>query len=898
VRSGEQAVESVGEAFATVAARHPERLALGDGEERVSYRELARRGAAVAGGLLEAAPEALGGAWSGGDWEGRPVFLLLDQGVDFIVGILGVLRAGMAFAPLDPRNPDERNRAMTADAAAPVVLASAAHAEAARRLGAGRVLMLEELLAASPPERWPRVGSEDLAQILYTSGSTGRPKGVLHTHGDLLGNTENHRRAFGIVPEDRQSLLYPCSVYGGCRDILNALLSGASVWHYPVRRLGVAPLPEWLRQNRITIYCSVATVWRQLAAALDGRGFPDLRLVKLGGEAVEAADVAVWRDRFAPGGTSLSCGLASTETGAVGQVFVDPEAAGESTRVPCGFPVDGVEVRMLDAEGRDVPRGEVGEIVVAGRFVARGYWRRPELSARVFGELPDRPGWRVYRSGDLGRWRDDGMFEHRGRADGQVKVHGNRVELGEVESALRALEGVAAAAVVVRRLDGRTVLRACWSGGACATEELRERLARRLPAYMVPGEWQWFEELPQLPNGKVDRHALAEWEARGGGEARAEEGLLGGVIEVCSEALGGVEVAADDDFFTLGGDSIAATRLVLGLERRFGPRYRLDLIASAATPRRMAERVARDLASGGVGPSRVIATREGFRVSLLCLKEGCAGEPPLLLAPPAGGAVMPYAEIAARLPAEQPVWALRIAPPLGRRPWRAELDLAELAAIARELIEARLSPGPVVLAGWSFGGFLSWAVAERLARPPWQVLGLIVIDSDATMPERRAGWRELKRTIEVVRGVMRARGEMLKKMRRASWVLWSRRGDRGGSVARLVLRILPSRFDLELRALVDEELQLIFEMRVSLWTMPAYLRAIRRYPLEPGEWPLVVMRSGGEPGADGALGWRELGRGGVEVRELGGDHLTMFSPSHIAGTAREFEAALGDLKRR
>jgi len=345
--------------FARMVERQGDRPAIEDGLVTLTYRDLDAASACLAA-AIRSCPE-IGAQPSG------PVAIFLDQGASFVTALLGVLRAGRFPVPLDPRNPVARNRLIREDSQANLLVGNRASLAAAGDLTQGtRVIDIDACPDDSHGHDLPAVDDPAaIATLLYTSGSTGKPKGVIQTHRTVLHNTLRHTNEFRILPTDRFSLLYPCGVYGGIRDIFNALLNGACLCRYPLEIEGLAPLGEWLEERRITIYCSVATLFRQFVRTVDNRRFPDLRLIKLGGEVVFRDDVEEFKRCFEPG-TLLSCGLAATEVGAVRQFFIDHETHIEQPRVPCGFPVDDVEVRILDEKGDEVTRGERGEIVVVG----------------------------------------------------------------------------------------------------------------------------------------------------------------------------------------------------------------------------------------------------------------------------------------------------------------------------------------------------------------------------------------------------------------------------------------------------------------------------------------------------------------------------------------------------
>jgi phthiocerol/phenolphthiocerol synthesis type-I polyketide synthase C len=440
----------------------------------------------------------------------------------------------------------------------------------------------------------PKVLPNDRAYVLFTSGSTGNPKGVVHTHESVLHNVFRHVRTFGITTEDRLTLLYPCSVYGGIRDIFNALLTGAALYHYPLRDLGYADLAEWIRTNAITIYCSVATVFLHFARSLAAdEKLTSLRVVKLGGEATHFRHVDAFRQVCAAS-CALYSGLGSTETGMTCAYPVKQDTSVSGRTVPLGFPVDGVEILLVDPQGKVVPDGDVGEIVIRSRYLAAGYHSEPELTAKVFAADPDISDSRRYSTGDLARRDASGCLEYCGRKDRQVKIRGNRVELQEVETALLTHANVRDAAVIpTPNEDGEQTLVAYIVTDDPAPDragKLRAHLERMLPHYMVPSVYVELKELPLTPNGKIDKRALPRPPplTSTGGRAAQAEAAKGDEIEHRLIEMWSAELRAPVDrssglISEYGATSLTCIRMAAAIQKQLGARLRPDQLLTADT---------------------------------------------------------------------------------------------------------------------------------------------------------------------------------------------------------------------------------------------------------------------------------------------------------------------------
>jgi amino acid adenylation domain-containing protein len=481
----------------------------------------------------------------------------VETGSDAIVAILAALRAGKIFVALDPALPEARIRYILSDTRAALAITNRRNLTWAGSLGfqPDRTVLLEEpeYDGAFPPEAAP----EAPAWILYTSGSTGQPKGVVQTHRNVLEYIRIYTTVLGLGPQDRLALLFSHAVNAGAHEIFSALLNGASLHFWHLRQWGVEGLGGWLAEEGITAYCSVPTVFRRFVDALEGgEEFPALRWVKLVGEPVYRNDVVRFRRHF-PRSCTLINRLGMSETGTLCWHFIDHEDPVDGELTPVGRPVENHEIQLLDEAGREVPSGEVGEIVVRSPYLSPGYWNRG-------------PAGDVLRTGDLGRLRPDGLLVHVGRKDAQVKVRGYRVELVEVEAALAEAAEVGRAVVVARpdpsgetRLVAYIVPRR-WPGPAAGV--LRAHLAERLPEYMIPWRFVVLEALLAAPNGKVDLRALPP-----PSPARPHLGTpfvtpRGDVEEklaaIWREVLGLDAVGVADNFFELGGDSLLATQMI------------------------------------------------------------------------------------------------------------------------------------------------------------------------------------------------------------------------------------------------------------------------------------------------------------------------------------------------
>ncbi|HYA51223.1 MAG TPA: non-ribosomal peptide synthetase, partial [Streptosporangiaceae bacterium] len=499
---------------------------------------------------------------------GDRVGLLSDRAVDGYLGMLAVLKARAAYVPLDPAYPPDRLSYIAADAGVRMVLSRSHLAQRAAPLaGMARLLYLDEAIGQIARQSWDRLGAgevgepaDGLCYIIYTSGSTGRPKGVAIEHASICNFVRVAAEVYGMRPGDRvyqgMTIAFDFSV----EEIWVPWMTGATLVPKPdgARVLG-RELHAFLRDRQVTAMCCVPT----LLATLD-EDLPGLRFLLVSGEPCPQDLVARWHR---PGRRFLDVYGPTEATVTATWTVVHP-----GRPVTIGVPLPTYSVVVLDPDGgRALPPGEMGEIGIAGIGLARGYVGRPELTERAFVPdflgIPNNPGGRIYRTGDLGRVNDEGEIEHRGRIDTQVKIRGYRIELTEIESVLLRVPGIAQAVVSTYQPAPDVVeLAAFYSTRrdtpAVDAGRVYAELRERLPAYMVPAYLEQLPAIPVLPSGKADRRSLPapsgprHLSARGGHVAPTT-GTERALAEVLATVLAVDQVSADGHFFNdLGASSL------------------------------------------------------------------------------------------------------------------------------------------------------------------------------------------------------------------------------------------------------------------------------------------------------------------------------------------------------
>ncbi|HET9479906.1 MAG TPA: amino acid adenylation domain-containing protein, partial [Pyrinomonadaceae bacterium] len=522
--------------------------------------------------------------------------------------LLGVLKAGGVCVPLDPGYPSERLRLLIEDSHASVVLTQERLVQAISGSGAHVVCLdVFDSLIGSSTEVPTRADPASVAYVIYTSGSSGRPKGVMVTHGALCNHMRWMRDAFAFDEADVFLQKTPIGFDASVWEFYIPLMVRAKlVMARPGGHQDGGYLVRTIIEQGVTVVQLVPMLLRMLIDELGFSSCEDLRLVFCGGEALAKELAAQCLERLP---AARLCNLYGPAETTIDATYWEAKDRTNAATMPIGMPVANVGAYVLDQSLRPVPIGVVGELYLDGAGLARGYEGRADLTADRFVPNPFRnePGTRMYRTGDLARRLTGGELEFLGRIDGQVKVRGSRVELGEVESVLSAHADVTAAALIgredtsgERRLVAYVVTAAERAGLA---RELRSYLKERLPGHMVPSVFVRLEQLPLLPSGKVDRRALPApdlFELTPQGEYRpprtvVEETLCG----IWEEVLGRDLIGADDDFFELGGHSLLATQVVSRVKEALSVELPLSRIFQTPVLSEIAEFLERRLRGGG-----------------------------------------------------------------------------------------------------------------------------------------------------------------------------------------------------------------------------------------------------------------------------------------------------------
>jgi amino acid adenylation domain-containing protein len=815
--------------FREQVRRTPDAPALYACGRTLSYREVDDRSAAVAAWLRRQ-----------GVQPGDVVPIVMVKGWEQVVAAIGVLRAGAAYCPIDAGYPAERVQALIEECAAPAVLT-------------------QDTVASAPVVDEARVDSvTDLAYVIYTSGSTGRPKGVMIEHRAAANTVHDINSRIGLGPSDRvlgiSSLSFDLSVW----DVFGTLAAGAAL----TLPAGGQPDPqEWAEaaaRTGVTVWNSVPALAEMLVEYLEQRPEqlrPPIRAFLLSGDWIPTGLPTRLR-AFWPGCRIVAMGGA-TEAAIWSNAFEVTEVDPEWESIPYGRPLTNQTMRVLDHRMEIRPPWVVGEIYIGGSGLARGYRNAEELTAERFLRHPV-SGERLYRTGDLGRYRPDGVIEFLGRSDRQVKIQGFRVELGEVEAAIRRDPAVLECVTWVEGEPGRPRrLRAAVVGrDGIDGRAVLDGLRTRLPHHLVPAQVTVVPRLPLTANGKVDVRRLTALTAPATAGPGAVEGspLLTRLAAIWADLLELPRIDPDDNFFELGGNSLLALRMVNRVRAQLGTDVPMGQLFESPELREFARRVA----DGGHRDGHLVRMSDGHG-------------PQLFLFHVIGGSITRYLPLAHAWPGRVMAFQSGPADSAGERD---EADLGAMAATYVEELLRHQPTGPYVLGGWSMGGNLAYEAARRLGELGHRAY-VFIIDSelrDLTLPAT-----EIDRHVGLFTALALAPppAEAVAAVHAAP----------AGEVARVARSVAVE------HGWLPDDVGLPHYL-VLLRTMEYELSALARYRPAPSPQPTLYFLAARETGRpDPVPVWRDLA-GDLTVHEMPADHYTISDERIFADIARHVLAWL------
>ncbi len=792
---------------------------------------------------------------------GSIVAISMEHSAELITAILGVLKAGSAYLPLDPATPPERFAFILSDSDAQFLLTQEEVLPALPEVSLpfacidsawGDILRLpgENLELAIPPGA--------LAYIIYTSGSTGKPKGVLLQRDGLSNLAQALVKEYALTPATRCLLFSSISFDATVMDIFGTLCAGGALVLTPrEEHSSVTALVETIHARQITYIFLPPS----MLALLEPSQCPGLETICAGGEALPVETARRWAGRV-----RLVNAYGPTESTVVTTTHQVQSIEPGAKRIPIGRPLPNIRCYVLDSSMQSAPPGVPGELHIGGVCLARGYANLPELTAEKFIPDPFQPGGRLYKSGDLARYRPDGELEFLGRADGQVKIRGFRIELGEIETLLGLHPAVKAAAVAARRpaeAEAAEPLRLAayvipQDGARPVLSELRAFLKTKLPEYMLPSALVLMDSFPLNTSGKVDRHRLPdpgrEQVSRAEAFVAPRDLLEEQLRALWEEVLSVRPISVHDNFFELGGHSLLAVRLMAKVKEKLGRELPLLELFQNPTIEGLAAALRRE---------RPPDAEENILIPI----QPSGSKPPLFFIHPSGGSVHWYLELSLALGPDQPFYGIQAVGAESARPLQE--DIREMAATYVEAIRSVQPGGPYLLGSWSMGVIIAYEVAQQLAAQGQEVAFLGLLDQGPVLPypqpEDDAAY------------LVQVFGEHL-ALDAAELRVYA-----PGEQVRRVLEIAK-----EAGFVFPEVTFEQFDHFVNL--LRTHTEAWRRYTPRAYSGRITVFYATGQehplcPTRD--LGWAALAARPVEVREVPGDHLSMMRHPHVQALAAE-----------
>ncbi|TCP59315.1 amino acid adenylation domain-containing protein [Tumebacillus sp. BK434] len=851
--------------FEEQVLRTPQALAVVHEETALTYEELNRQANRLAHHLR--------GKGAGRD---TVIGLCTERSPQMIIGMLGILKAGAAYIPLDSTQPQERLQLMLDDAE-PLLIVTEQHLLPLIADTAAEIVLLDgDAFRQEREDNPPLVNTpQDLFYILYTSGTTGKPKGVECIHTGPINLLADFQQQQAVRRGDNCSVWTSVGFDVSVLEIFTALVHGAAVRIVPEAvRTDSAGFFCWLAENEIHSAYVPPFVLKEFAAWLAAGNPSSLRRLIVGVEPIRERLLAELH-ALIPGVTIIN-GYGPTEASIASERYVfDPQHVSDRI-TPIGRPVQNTTVYLLDRHLHPVPVGVYGEVHIGGIGLARGYRKQPELQAERFIAHPfsAEPDARLYKTGDLARYLPDGNIEFLGRVDNQVKIRGFRIELGEVEAALTKHPSVAESICLVRTDEqGHKRLIAYFLAARPVTAvALRSHLQAVLPGPMVPSAFVEVEQWPLNPNGKIDRRALPEPAQRADAAAYLppRDALEWELATLWQDVLGHARVGLQDDFFQLGGHSLLAVRLLSEAERRFGQRLPMSSLFYRPTVEGMA----------GLLRHEEPALRAD-RSPLVKLQEGTAGATPLCLVHAVSGNAFSYLDLAAALPG-RPVYALQAA---GLEPGSEPLtDIRAMAAQYVQALRAERPQGPYLLAGWSFGGAVAYEMAAQLIQSGQAVERVLLLDT--RLPQAGAAGLSEPDESDLALGFVRDLAGRLAPQEATesftgSELLTAEEILREALTAARARRALPETFELA-------DMERLFRVYC------ANITALYHYAPAPSPVPLALLRAeAGSLPDTAAAEWQQLA-GEIVLRCVPGDHYTLVQPPNTAQLAATITALLQD----
>lgn len=656
--------------------------------------------------------------------DGNGIGLLIRDGIKTSASIIGVMKSQNYAITLDPNFPRARLQNLIQDSQVRILLTDDVSLPLADNIILGGV----DILNIDAIDSYPATLNKDvfstphqIINIIYTAGSTGDSKGVIEDYRFLSRVITHQINLHRLSSDERVITLNSFAFTGPHIWLFISLIAGATLYYFNVQEEGFSGLSDWINNEQITYFNSTCTVFRNFVKTLKpDEKFPKVRIVRIGGEKRLEQDVAAFKRHFSPG-CEFGVGFASTETQVVSYRVYKNDFEFIDGILPVGYPLDDVDILICDEEGVEQAVGELGEIVIRGDALARGYWNRPELNNLKFHKDSQNPEVTIYHSGDLGRILPDGQLQHLGRIDDLVKIKGIRIELANVVNHLLAYPGVVQATARSfedsknnLKLVGYVVPEA---GASISTSDLRKFLSDRLPLHSIPHFLLTVPVIPMTPAGKIDKQALPLPNLHRPELANSfmppNGDLEKRLVELWEENIGITGIGVTDDYFELGGDSLSAVMLFVEIEKRFDKKLPISVLLTHSTIRNL----------GSLITSK--AEDEFWDIVVPLRKQGEGL--PVFFIPGKGGYPIRFHHLAQKISCDNPLYALQIW--WGGKKPRFFSTIEETASLYLEEIRNYFPTGPYHFCGESLGGTIAYEMAQQLLKKGEQVPVLVMFDT-------------------------------------------------------------------------------------------------------------------------------------------------------------------------
>ncbi len=823
--------------FEQQVLQSPDAIAIVYEDQRLTYQELNQQANQVAHQLQQC-----------GVGVETLVGLCVDRSLEMIVAILGIWKSGGAYLPLDPDYPSDRLAFMLQDSQIQVLVTQTALHDRLQVSAETIVYLAQQGYSTVNPIS--NANANTLAYVIYTSGSTGKPNGVLIEHRGVSNLVQAQKQVFAVKSGDRilqfASLSFDASIF----ELALALTSGATLYIAPQTARSPIALNHFLKHHAITHI----TLPPAILAALPDSALPALATVISAGEACSMSIVDRWC-----GDRAFFNAYGPTEA----TVWATVAQLSKASNLSIGKAISNTEIHLLDANLQPVPLGAIGELYIAGAGLARGYLNRDVLTAQRFIPHPFQPNQRLYKTGDLARYRSDGNLIFVDRIDAQIKLRGVRIELGEIEAVLNQHPSVQTSAVVLREDFHQEKQLVAYVVGDVSQTELVNYLRSQLPFSLIPIVVQ-LDTIPLTANGKLNRTALPALSARIDRLAPQTPTEIA-LARIWADLLQCDTIDVRDNFFALGGDSLQTLQLLDRVQQHFNQSVSVATLFLNPTVAELAAVLQAPFKSSILNAPLVPLRSAGSKPPFFCIH-------------PVFGVVLPYAQLAYHLDADQPFYGLQSID--GNLPSRLE----DLAAFYIEAIRSVQPQGPYLLGGWSFGGLVAFEMAQQLDRSGQSVALLALFDTVAPIAKNQPSFRESLQFL-----IKTALPSLLPLIRDylSLWLhhRWSRLTQQNTTIADRLPQSIQRRILAEL--MLQPMLRAFYANSQAAW----------RYRPNCGHQPITLFQAqtSAQNHSDSTYGWEELTIADIKTYAVPGNHFSMLYKPSVATFADQLQACINQV---